>query len=479
MIWSAFAFLFLYLLSLGQIIGAVRLQIRGTRHAKRPTATPSRLFSRAPAGGLTLHNFADISYYANISLANQAFTVLMDTGSSDLWVTGNVRNSTESGKRAIINYAVNTVTGPIKLAELEFAGHTTRNQAFLQVEPTTINPEGTGILGLGPSAGSFIAQSLPGDGAPVLDRIFSQNRTAPNYFTILLGRDKDPTDFFNGSVTVGEILSDYNAILDEPKITITKVPANESDDQHLQILLDADGIVGPDGKPITVISAVGQTPNKKQATVVLDCGFTLPQVPRSVSDAIYSRFQGSEYRQIQGVGGAWTLPCVQEVNVTFRFGGRSYPMHPLDMTIDPESIGLPEVISSDGERACIGTFQPFTYDRGARPNYDMVLGMAFMRNVYTLFDYGDFIQGSTTLADPYIQLLSITSTSEAHQDFVTVRLGGEDTTATRGIRDIKSSTSRSTMYYIIAAVAVVAIVVAASILFILRAKRKRRLRQLQ
>lgn len=160
------------------------------------------------------------------------------------------------------------------------------------------------MIGLGPSAGSFIAQSLPGDGAPVLDRIFSQNRTAPNYFTILLGRDKgmqqplivrqpfqlihptmlkDPTDFFNGSVTVGEILSDYNAILDEPKITITKVPANESDDQHLQILLDVDGIVGPDGKPITVISAVEQTPNKKQATVVLDCGFTLPQVPRYVS----------------------------------------------------------------------------------------------------------------------------------------------------------------------------------------------------
>lgn len=35
-----------------------------------------------------------------------------------------------------------------------------------------------------------------------------------------------------------------------------------------------------------------------------------------------------------------------------------------------------------------------------------------VRNVYTLFDYGDFIQDSTTLADPYIQLLSITSTSE-------------------------------------------------------------------
>ncbi|PPR00466.1 hypothetical protein CVT24_004527 [Panaeolus cyanescens] len=475
MIRSAFAICSLYILSLVYTISAVRLELRGTTNPKRSSALPSRLFSRAPTNGLVLQNHADISYYANITLANQQFRVLVDTGSSDLWVAGNVRDSQDSGKQAIINYAVNSVTGPIKLAELKFAGHTTTNQAFLQATPSKENHDGTGILGLGPSAGSFIAQVLPGEGAPVLDRIFSQNRTTPNYFTILLGRDKDPTDFFNGSVTVGEILADYTAILNEPKITITKVPASQSDDQHLQMLLDADGVVGPDGKPITIISAVEQTPNKRQPTVVLDCGFTLPQVPRTLSDAIYSRFQGSEYRQIAGVGGAWTLPCVQEVNVTFKFAGRTYPLHPLDMSIDPESIGLPSITSPDGEKACIGTFQPFTYDRGARPNYDMVLGMAFMRNVYTLFDYGDFVVNSTSLADPYVQLLSITDVAEAHQDFVTVRLGGQDTTATRGVKGIKSQT-RSTMYYIIAAVGAVAIVVACSILFILRAKRKRRRR---
>jgi len=59
----------------------------------------------------------------------------------------------------------------------------------------------------------------------------------------------------------------------------------------------------------------------------------------------------------------------------------------------------------------------------------MVLGMAFskfwsflwqnlfvtltpVRNVYSLFDYGDFIQNSSTLKNPYIQLHSITDMTE-------------------------------------------------------------------
>lgn len=89
----------------------------------------------------------------------------------------------------------------------------------------------------------------------------------------------DPTDFFSGKVTVGEVLDDYPDVLKEPQLPIMKVPESESDDQHLQILLDADGITGPDGELIPITSLVNQTVDKRQATVVLDCGFTLPQLP--------------------------------------------------------------------------------------------------------------------------------------------------------------------------------------------------------
>ena len=49
-----------------------------------------------------------------------------------------------------------------------------------------------------------------------------------------------------------------------------------------------------------------------------------------------------------------------------------------------------------------------------------------VRNVYMLINYGDFVDGTSNTADPYIQLLATTEPVEAHQDFVNVRLGGKD-----------------------------------------------------
>jgi hypothetical protein len=49
-----------------------------------------------------------------------------------------------------------------------------------------------------------------------------------------------------------------------------------------------------------------------------------------------------------------------------------------------------------------------------------------VRNVYILIDYGDFVDGTSVTANPYIQLLATTEPTEAHQDFVNVRLGGKD-----------------------------------------------------
>lgn len=51
-----------------------------------------------------------------------------------------------------------------------------------------------------------------------------------------------------------------------------------------------------------------------------------------------------------------------------------------------------------------------------------------MRNTYSLFDYGDWVdEASNDRQDPYIQLLSVTDVNQAHQDFVKVRMNGVDT----------------------------------------------------
>jgi hypothetical protein len=54
----------------------------------------------------------------------------------------------------------------------------------------------------------------------------------------------------------------------------------------------------------------------------------------------------------------------------------------------------------------------------------MVLGMAFLRNVYVLNNYGDFVDGATeSTADPYMQLLSTTTDlTLTRKEFAAARL---------------------------------------------------------
>ncbi len=59
----------------------------------------------------------------------------------------------------------------------------------VQVTPDSDNKKGTGLLGLGPTSGSNIYATLnTSAGYAVLDRIFLQNTSTPNYLTVLLGR---------------------------------------------------------------------------------------------------------------------------------------------------------------------------------------------------------------------------------------------------------------------------------------------------
>jgi hypothetical protein len=59
----------------------------------------------------------------------------------------------------------------------------------------------------------------------------------------------------------------------------------------------------------------------------------------------------------------------------------------------------------------------------------MILGMSFLRNTYTLLDFGDWVKGQKGRGDPYVQMLSVTDSKEAKSDFIKVRLNGVDTTS--------------------------------------------------
>ncbi|KAI0304312.1 aspartic peptidase domain-containing protein [Multifurca ochricompacta] len=386
-----------------------------------------------------LDNGQNLKYFTNITLGQTSFSVSIDTGSSDLWVAGNVPNSNDTGISTGVEYAIGAISGHVKTAPLAFLDFYVPDQAFIQVQPSSAYPEGQGLIGLGPNVGSNIHDALNKKprGDTVLDRIFRQNSSTPNFLTVLLSRSNDPAGQYPGEITVSDILPGMENITSQPKLTVKAVPSSRSGDQHWQVLLDPNGIIGPDGQPIAFKTKVSKTKNPWQLTTVIDTGFTFNQVPKAVSDAIYSRIPEAKFENISATGPIWTIPCTTEVNTTIIFGNKSYPIHPLDMNFSLKN--------SSGDETCVGSFQPIT--TGAGSDYDVILGMAFLRNVYVLTNYGDYVDEATARAPPYVQLLSITDPAAAHLDFVNTRLGGTDTTDMQRLTAGTPVTDNSTSFF--------------------------------
>ncbi|OSD06863.1 acid protease [Trametes coccinea BRFM310] len=376
-----------------------------------------RLGRRASITGTPdLSNVGNVQYQTNITLNGQQFKVLVDTGSSDLSVTGTVQGAKDTGKTAEVTYAIGATSGPVKTATLDFEGYTVKDQAFIEQSVDSSHDEGGGIIGLGPG-GASVVQSVygQGQGDPVLDRIFRQNTSTPNFITILLGRAGDPTDTFVGDITVGEVVQPFGNITQQPKLPVTQMAHRSG--QHWTALLDANGIIGPDGQKINTT----KKSSGNRFNVMFDSGFTFPQVTKSVAAAIYGRVPGAKLTTVTGItGDMWTLPCSTELNVTFLFSGVQFPIHPLD-TVTNAFYGPPD---EHGNPTCIGAFQPTTDEQ---EGIDIILGMSFLRNAYIFINFGDFVDGALAkVGDPYVQLLPLTDPAEAHADFVQVRTNGVD-----------------------------------------------------
>ncbi|EIN04256.1 acid protease [Punctularia strigosozonata HHB-11173 SS5] len=404
------------------VVCAIHVPIHVTR---KPGAASPRKRARTLEGraSVAVNDVRDVEYTGNITLGGTAKTVLLDTGSADLWVVGSVPGTKDLGKSATISYAIGSASGDINAASFQFDNFTVDDQAYILVQDASnigLNDGIQGLMGLGPNSNSVVASKFKNlTGASPLSRIFSQNKTSSNYISLLLTRENNTGDAFtSGQLTISSPVPGYENITSQPKLSVDKVKL--SADQHFQVLTDSNGIIGPDGNALDVSSIVPGVHDGK-LVAVFDSGFSLPQVPRKVSDAIYGRVQGAKYDTDNEW---WTIPCDQYLNISFKFGGVTYPIHPLDLNSDSSDLRA-------GATNCVGPFQPI--GSGAFSiigDYDMILGMGFLRNTYSLFDFGDFVSTSSNdRSDPFVQLLPITDPSTAKADFVRVRLGGTDTTS--------------------------------------------------
>ncbi|KAG8982767.1 hypothetical protein FRB93_007809 [Tulasnella sp. JGI-2019a] len=370
----------------------------------------------------------------DINLGGKAYPVQIDTGSSDLWISGDVLNAKDTGFLARVNYAVGTATGKVLHAPMSLGGYDVPAQDFIYV--TDVGSFGinitelgyAGILGLGPSMSSVVLNRIKDSTAvPPMDSIFRQYMTTQNYMTILLSRDGDPDSPATGQMTISEPIPGHESILQQFKLPIV-IESKKGNLQHWSGMTDLDGIIGPDGKPIIVSSniPVARGAGNGRLVALFDTGYSLPQVPKVIADAIYAHIPGA-YFNAGLEGGLWTLPCTEETSITFVFGGQKIFIHPLDVSMSEIYGDILEPINGS-PCALEAYFQPI---QSPSAPYDMILGMGFLRNAYTLFDYGNFLYESPKdSAAPYIQLLSLANPADAHADFVNVRVNKSTSTNT-------------------------------------------------
>lgn len=330
---------------------------------------------------VSVGNTGNAQYVANISVAGSNVPVLLDTGSSDLWVyfakePANKSGIVDTGTEVSLSYAVGTAHGHARRTPVTFGGYTIQDQAFLLVEDTStftgdIRSQGyQGLFGLGPNTGSVVRKKLDKNNADtMLQNVFNRAGLKDNYITLLLDRKNDLSDPFKGEMTIGELVPGFENITSMPRLDVETVTRLLKSDQHWQALTDKDkGIIGPDGQTIAFNSIVPRAPDGQMVAVV-DSGFTFSQVPRDIADAIYGRVKGAVY---DSTNEWWLLPCGQYLSISFNFGGKNYPIHPLDVVDDNFS-----KIDGSGKKVCIGSFQPITTAFSLLGHYDMILGMNF------------------------------------------------------------------------------------------------------
>ncbi|KAF8166803.1 aspartic peptidase domain-containing protein [Mycena galopus ATCC 62051] len=258
---------------------------------------PPRVAAASANPNDNLINTANLRYSTNISIAGNVVNVLIDTGSTDLWVMPpqGLTNFNDTGLSTTLRYGTgaNFVTGDIGIGAFQLNGG-----EFAVTEQAADFAQGHfGILGLGfdtPGA-SFInaaVQTALGTtstaGQSVLSNIFAQNPSQSDYIGIALSRTGDQEGTADGSLTIAEYDSDYASVAGTPQIPQTPAGAGV-----WSITLDSLSV---GGTKIPWTSTIPSAPAGKDI-VLLDTGTTNILMPEAQVTAIYSSIPGAVLQQ--------------------------------------------------------------------------------------------------------------------------------------------------------------------------------------
>lgn len=309
----------------------------------------------------------DELYYGPYSIGTpaQSTNADIDTGSSDLVVpiqscangcTGPLFTTTKSStyKQSSTSFSIqyedgSGASGYVATDTVTMAGYTVTSQGF-----GAVNSETDGF-GAGPNAG-LIGMGFPANAesgkTPFVFNLFNQGSLPAKLFSVFMAR--------NGASGSELCLG----CIDSSKYTgtITYYPLNPSATGGTQYYWNVlSGGMSYNG------AVTGSS-----FDAVIDTGTTLAYVPTSTASALYAKIPGAKSASSTVGSGGYTFPCSTTLGtIAMKFGSQSYTINPADFNLGPVS---------SGSSSCVGGV--------FGGSSDATIGDLFIKNVYTVFNYG-------------------------------------------------------------------------------------------
>ncbi|KDE02625.1 hypothetical protein MVLG_06834 [Microbotryum lychnidis-dioicae p1A1 Lamole] len=345
------------------------------------TGTTGPALPTAPVGQVRIWNYdADLAYFASVGIGSPAqfMNVLLDTGSADLWITGNgctkttgcvsnpLLNETASSSSIdmatsfTVKYGSGSAAGDLHKDNVGFAGYNVSNQTFAVVDTITndlLSGNMSGLLGLG-------WQPLAASGAtPFWENLNNAGVLPFPGFAVQLTRfvnvSSAKTVEPGGLLTFGYL----NTSLYRGDIHYTSIPSGMQ--SYWVIPMAAVSISG-----VNVTLSTDAQP-----LVAIDTGTTLIGGPQSVVSQVYAGIPGAQAATGQ-YAGYYSYPCASKINVSLTFGNNSWPIASDDFNLGP--FGTTNNVST-----CLGAF--FDLSLTSTSKISWVIGAAFLKNVFSVY----------------------------------------------------------------------------------------------
>ncbi|PWN27740.1 acid protease [Jaminaea rosea] len=344
-----------------------RSHLQGKYGFETATSSSSK---RRDVGVAPLVNYQhDSTWYATFEVGTpaKALNLVLDTGSSDIWVSAS--NFTPSASSTFSNassafsitYGSGAVNGYEARDTFTLAGHTVPGMPFAVATEVSSNLEDdvtSGIAGLGFQALSS-ANSVP----------FWQaaNESEFSFYLQRSPSTDDVTVSTGGYFTLGG----------------TNTSLYQGDINWSNVISKTYWLITLGGVSVADSSIdIGST-NK----AAIDSGTTLIGGPESVIAAMYSKIDGAS--AIEGADGYYQYPCDSSVNATLTFGNQQYSLGSDQFEV--------AALDSSGEY-CMGAF--FSVGSTSASTLQWIVGDAFLSSVYTIMQNGDTARvGFAALAD--------------------------------------------------------------------------------